>query len=548
MRTKIISILVFFLINTICVADITVIHNIKGNTINQIGHVGFEAIAFENGKVLAIGTSKDLSQKFPKAISIDGQGKAMLPGLHDAHAHIMSLARLKNQVDLAGINSLEETLQKIKEYADSHPNSQWILGRGWNQVLWKGKKFPTKQDLDALNIKRPIWLRRIDGHAGWANSQAMQIAGSSGIEKDIPGGEIINDAQGRQTGIFVDNAMDVIGKEIPQENAFETIDTMLYGLQFLASLGLTTVDDAGINYQTYQAYKLLDKHNLMPIRVNAMVHSGAKHLDKMLEKPYHGKGELLQIHSIKYVFDGALGSRGAAMLKPYSDRADTTGLIVQTQDFVQNLIYKNAQNGWQAAIHAIGDKANRMALNALADPRALSETNRNRVEHAQIVDVNDLHMFKDHHIIASMQPTHATSDKNMAEDRIGKQRLKGAYAWQTLEKQGVVIASGSDFPVEYPNPFFGLHAAVTRQDRNNQPPNGWIPEERLSLEQALASFTINAAYADRHEKTLGSLEPGKWADFILVDQDLFNIPEQDIWKTQVIETWIAGKKVFEKKH
>lgn len=548
MKTKIITLLVFFLFNTLCFAEITVIHNIKGNSINQKGHVKFEALAFDAGKVLAVGTDKEIKHAYPNATFIDGKGKAILPGLHDAHAHIMSLARLKNQVDLAGINSLEETLQKVKEFAESHPNSQWILGRGWNQVLWKGKKFPTKKDLDALNINRPIWLRRIDGHAGWANSQAMQIAGSSGIEKDIPGGEIINDAQGRQTGIFVDNAMGIIAKVVPEENAFETIDTMLYGLKFLASLGLTTVDDAGINYQTYQAYKLLDKNNLMPIRVNAMVHSGAKYLDKMLQKPYNGKDDFLQIHTIKYVFDGALGSRGAAMLKPYSDRPDTTGLIVQTQDFVQNLIFKNAPNGWQAAIHAIGDKANRMALNALADPRALSEKNRNRVEHAQIVDVDDLHMFKDHHIIASMQPTHATSDKNMAQDRIGKQRLKGAYAWQTLMKQGVVIASGSDFPVEYPNPFFGLHAAVTRQDRKNQPLDGWIPEEKMTLEQALASFTINAAYTDRHEKTLGSLDAGKWADFILVDQDIFNISAQDIWKTQVLETWIAGKKVFELKN
>ena len=544
MRTKIISIFCFFLINATCYAEVTIIDHVKGNSINQKQRISFEAIAFENGKVLATGTNIEINNAYPQATHIDGKGKAMLPGLHDAHAHIMSLARLKNQVDLSGIDTLEKTLQKVKEYAESHPNSQWILGRGWNQVLWKGKKFPTKQDLDALNINRPIWLRRIDGHAGWANSQAMDIAGSSGIEKDISGGEIINDAQGRQTGVFVDNAMDIIGKEVPQENVFETIDTMLYGLHFLASLGLTTVDDAGIEYQTYQAYKLLDKHHLMPIRVNAMVHSGAKHLDKMLEKPYNGMGDFLQIHSIKYVFDGALGSRGAAMLTPYSDRPDTTGLIVQSQDFVQNLIYKNAKNGWQAAIHAIGDRANRMALNAFADPRALSETNRNRVEHAQIVDVNDLHMFKDHHIIASMQPTHATSDKNMAEDRVGKQRLKGAYAWQTLEKQGVVIAAGSDFPVEYPNPFFGIHAAVTRQDRNNQPPGGWIPEEKMTLDQALAAFTINAAYTDRHEKILGSLEPGKWADFILVDQDLYTIPAQDIWKTQVLETWIAGKKVF----
>lgn len=253
----------------------------------------------------------------------------------------------------------------------------------------------------------------------------------------------------------------------------------------------------------------------------------------------------LQVHSVKYVFDGALGSRGALMIEPYSDRADTKGLLVQTQDFVQKMIYANAKNGWQAAIHAIGDNANRMALNALSDKRALSKSNRNRVEHAQIINMEDISIFSKEHIIASMQPTHATSDKNMAEDRVGKDRIKGAYAWQTLSKDGVMIASGSDFPVELANPFFGIHAAVTRQDRNNQPLKGWIPSERLTLEQTLASFTINAAYTNRKDDKLGSLESGKWADFILVDQDIFEINPQDIWRTKVLQTWVAGKKIFD---
>ncbi|HHL31883.1 MAG TPA: amidohydrolase, partial [Oceanospirillales bacterium] len=256
------------------------------------------------------------------------------------------------------------------------------------------------------------------------------------------------------------------------------------------------------------------------------------------------KDDFLQIQTIKYIMDGALGSRGAAMLAPYNDRQDSSGKLVQSQAFIENLIFNNVKDGWQAAIHAIGDRANRIALKVLADERAQSKQLRHRIEHAQIVAFNDLNKFNQFHIIASMQPTHATSDMNMAEDRIGRERLRGAYAWQTLLKKGTKMASGSDFPVELANPFYGLHAAVTRQDRNNQPKQGWIAIEKMSVDQALASFTIGAAYANHQENQLGSLEVGKWADFIVVDQNIFEIAAKDIWRTQVLQTWIAGKNIY----
>lgn len=543
--SKLIFSLSLSMISSLALAEVTIIHNVKGNTINQGQRVSFQAIAFDEGKVLAIGSDKEILKAYPKADKMDANGQAMLPGLQDAHGHVMGVSRLQSQVNLMGIDSLQGTLDEIKKFSEANPETEWITGRGWNQVLWEGKKFPNKKDLDDLNIDKPIWLERVDGHAGWANSKAMQIAKTTTYEKGIEGGEIMENQFGIQTGIFVDNAMGLLDKEVPIEKATDTVTLMAKGLNYLASLGLTSVDDAGIDWATYQSYLFLSNLDEMPIRVNAMVHSASQDFKKMIAQgPVHTDDDKLQIHSVKYVYDGALGSRGAAMIEDYSDRHNHKGLFVQTDEFITENILQLANDGWQAGIHAIGDHANRLAINLLSNPKANTKANRNRIEHLQIVNVDDIKLVAKNNIIASMQPTHATSDMNMAEDRVGKARLAGAYAWQTLIKDGAVIASGSDFPVELANPFFGLHAAVTRQDRNNKPLKGWIPEQAMTVEQALASFTINVSFTNRKDDVLGSLEPGKWADFILVDQDIFSIDAKDIWKTKVQQTWVAGNMIY----
>jgi predicted amidohydrolase YtcJ len=547
MLMRLLATFFFVLVSFNTHAQPTIIYNIHGHSINNDQHVQFEAIAFENGKVLKVGKQKQLLKAYPKAITIDGEGRTLLPGLQDGHGHVMNYARLQKQVNLLGAESLDDALKRIKQFADANPDSKWILGRGWNQVLWEGKQFPSKEDLDSLNINKPIWLRRIDGHAGWANSQAMQIAETFKVEKDMPGGEIITNELGVQTGIFVDNAMDLIGQHIPTDRPQDYVSLIQEGLQELASLGLTSVDDAGIDWPTYQAYKYLNQLNALPIRVNAWVHSADSRFHEMIAAgPIDDDKDFLKIHSVKYVYDGALGSRGAAMIEPYSDRKNHLGLFVQTDEFITKNVLSLIDGGWQAAIHAIGDHANKLAVDLLSKPEANSAKIRHRIEHFQVAQINDLQRLADNNIIASMQPTHATSDMNMAEDRVGKERLKGAYAWQSLIQKGAVIASGSDFPVEYPHPIYGLHAAITRQDRNNKPLHGWIPEERMTVKQALESFTYNVAYANHNEKLQGSLEPGKWADFILMDQDIFRVKPQDIWKIQIMETWVAGKKIYSK--
>jgi hypothetical protein len=505
----------------------------------------FSWLAFADGKVTAVGSANDAK---PKCKIIDGQGNYALPGLIDAHGHVSKLGYDLLRVKLRGLSSEAVSTQAVKDFAVNNPNTQWVLGRGWNQTLWASNEFPTFTSLDATGIDRPVYLERVDGHAGWANSKAMVLAGITDQTPDPLGGKIIRDVNGKATGIFIDNAMALVEDNIPAPSAVELELAFDKAYEHLLSLGIVSTHDAGVSQTDLDSYMMRVNRGKLPVRIYGMLSATSDRLYAWLkEGRISDAKDFLSVRSVKLYSDGALGSRGAALLESYSDDAGNHGLLLTDPPMLDKLVEDIIAAGFQANIHAIGDYANRISLSAIekayikTDGREL----RNRIEHTQVVASVDFPKFLELNVIASMQPVHATSDKNMAADRLGEDRLAGAYAWQRFLQQGTVVASGSDFPVELANPFHGLHAATTRQDHDNMPTGGWLVNEAMTPAQALRSFTLDAAYAAHQEDVLGSLEQGKWADFILVDQDVVNGVAMDTWKTKVVQTWIAGELVYQ---
>ena len=543
---KSILVLIAFGLAAEALADITLISNINGYTFNSNQElVQFSALQFTDDRVDHILTeAENLPREGIRVI--DGNGRTLLPGLIDAHGHILSYGRLLLQVDLGGSLSETEAAQRVADFYSNNEELEWIQGRGWNQVLWESNEFPGADSLDLVVSDKPVWLRRIDGHAGWANTKAMELAGVTRESEDPNGGQIIRDENGYPTGVFIDTAMNYIASQIPTSTTEELKNALSMAMNRLASYGLTAVHDAGVSSQTIAAYKQLAEEGPLPIRVNVMLAaSDPLFLDRLEEGYFRSDDDTLTINSVKIVGDGALGSRGAALIEDYSDDSDNRGLLRYNDERLEYLMRVAMNGGFQVNTHAIGDNANMKVLDNYE--RLISETDsrnlRHRIEHAQILRYEDILRFAQLGVIPSMQATHATSDKNMAQDRIGEVRIQGAYAWRKLMQADTLIANGSDFPVESPDPFWGLHASVTRQDQSNEPPGGWLPDERMSLEEAFASFTVNAAFAGHQENLLGTLEAGKKADFIIIDRDIFKIPENELWQTQALETWVNGEKI-----
>jgi predicted amidohydrolase YtcJ len=530
----------------------TVIVNANGYTLNAQGDlVQFAALAFDDqGKVLAVGTAAEVAAKASGARQVDLKGKTVLPGLIDAHGHVFGLGQMLTQLDLSATTSLPDALKAIGDYAKANPGQGWLRGRGWNQENWKLGRFPTAADVDAVVSDRPVWFERVDGHAGWANSRALEAAGITDKTPDPAGGKIMRDANGKATGVLVDAAKELVAKVLPAQTEAEGRKVLDRALAEMARVGLTGAHDAGLGVAEDRLYRAYADQGKLTARIYGMIGGTQGDFDALAKNgplKTYGK-DMYALRAVKLYSDGALGSRGAALIKPYSDEPHSHGLLFYKTAEMDAMMKKAMARGYQVNVHAIGDAGNHQILDIYQKELGATKSaaQRHRIEHAQVVTQADIVRFKTLGIIPSMQPTHATSDKNMAESRVGPERIKGAYAWRSFLHQGSRIACGSDFPVESPNPFFGIHAAVTRQDSSGQPIAGWYPNQAMSLKEAFRCFTLDAAYAGHAENSLGSLEPGKWADFIVIDQDLFKVSPYDIYKTGVLQTWVAGKAVYQK--
>jgi len=530
----------------------TIIDHANGYTLTAAGTLQrFTSLGFDDlGRVIVVGGEKDTAARLPDAQHIDAQGKTLLPGLIDAHGHVFELGEIASGVDLFGATSLGGAVRAVAEFSRNHPKNAWIVGYGWNQEVWKLGRFPTAAELDAVVNDRPVLLHRVDAHASWVNTKALEMAGIGKDTPDPAGGKIERDANGKPTGVLVDSAMELVNKVVPLPTPAQARGTLDNALAALARVGLTSVHDAGIKVAQDDLYRDYADHGKLTARVYAMIGDTGADFDELAKegplKSY--ANDVYALAAVKLYADGALGSRGAALMSPYSDMPSTKGLLFHPNDEMLSKMNKAMKAGYQVNIHAIGDAGNRQILDAYAQliPKYNNAQLRHRIEHAQVVALDDIPRFKKLGVIPSMQPTHATSDQNMAEHRVGPERIKGAYAWRTFLDQGSKIACGSDFPVESPNPFEGLHAAVTRQNNAGVPAGGWYKNQAMTMNEAFRCFTLDAAYAANQENVIGSLEPGKWADFILIDRDIFKVAPEQIGKTVVLQTWMGGKRVYKK--
>ena len=523
----------------------TLVDNVDGVTIDEKGEVlRFTGLVFdEEGKVTAV--LKRGEERPQVDYRLDGKGQVMLPGMIDAHVHVMDIGFAALTLDLSDTTSLEDALAKIKAFAEANPGRPWILGRGWNQEKWGLGRFPTAAELDAVVSDRPVWLERADNHANWGNTLAITTAGITAKTADPAGGKIIRDAKGAPAGVFVDNAVQLVGKVVPPPRPQERDLAFAAAQEALLARGVTAVADMGTTLADWGTYRRAGDSGRLQVRIMAYARDfDTLELTAGAEPSAWLYGDKLRMGGIKLYLDGALGSRGATLKAPYHDDPGARGLPLLTPAQLRNLMSRAAMAGFQSAVHAIGDAANAEVLTAIEE---LSETykgdRRWRIEHAQIIDPVDIPRLGQHGVITSMQPLHQTSDRLMAEARLGPDRLEGAYPWRSVLQVGGRLAFGSDAPVEPADPWAGIAAAISRMDADGQPFGGWFPEQTVSREQALAGFTADAAFAGFAEGRFGRLIPGERADFVLVDRDPLLAAPGDIRAAQIMQVWIAGVKV-----
>ncbi|WP_417622200.1 amidohydrolase [Parasphingorhabdus sp.] len=524
----------------------SLIDNVNGMTLDSEGRViRFAAMVVDDdGKVKQLLDRRD---KRPKDLDFqfDGKGKTLIPGFFDAHGHVMGLGFSALTLDLSGTRSLSDALAKIAQYAADNPNRQWIIGNGWNQEAWGLGRFPTAAELDAVVPDRPVHLSRVDGHAVWVNGAAMKAAGITAATRS-PGGGAIEKVGGKPTGIFVDAAAGLFNNAIPAPRPVENDLAFRKAQEILLANGVTSIADMGTTMQDWQSFRRAGDVGQLKIRII----SYAGGIDDMIAIAGPGPSpwlynDHLRLAGVKLYIDGALGSRGALLKQPYADKPGESGLAMLSSAQLKNKMSRAAMDGFQTAVHAIGDRANDEILSAIEELQYTYKGDRRwRVEHAQILDPADISRFAASGTIASMQPVHQASDRLMAEARLGPDRLHGAYAWKSLLDSGAKLAFGTDVPVESSDPFAGLATAITREDASGEPFGGWRPEERLGRQQAWQAYTVGAAYAAFADDRLGSLEPGKRADFLLIDQDILLATPAQIRNLRVLETWVAGKPVF----
>jgi predicted amidohydrolase YtcJ len=568
-QLTLISVVIVALVHTAAAAQQVVIYTNANIHTMDPARPRAQAMAVGDGRIIAVGSLDEVAQatgELQGAETLDLRGRTVLPGLIDAHGHMAGLGSFGlGVVDLSDACAWEDVTARIGAAVRSKQEGEWILGGRWDHESWPRRELPTHEPLSAVSPHNPVWLRRVDGHAGIANAVALRLAGITRDTPDPPGGEIIRNQRGEPTGLLIDTAMELVSGKIPPGARGTGRELILRAQELCLAAGLTSVHDAGVSPADIVLYSELAERGELKLRLYVMVaaHHAMRWFDRNEPIVAQGPERRLTVRSAKLYIDGAMGSRGAWLLEPYADRPrgpggePYTGLAVSQPDFIEAVARHALQRGYQVNTHAIGDRGNREVLDAYQ--RALEDhvensggeavpgrtDHRFRIEHAQLLSPDDIPRFANLGIIASMQPTHATSDMRWVDDRVGSQRARGAYAWASLLRSSAIIAAGSDFPVESHNPFLGFYAAVTRQNLEGQPEGGWMPQERMTREEALRAMTLHAAYAAFEEDQKGSLEAGKLADFIVIDRDVMVCEPSAIPGTRVLMTVIGGEVVYE---